>query len=136
MGEGPFKKEVLYHFEAFGDWYGISPLSPPDEDGKRYAEVEELRKNGQEDTHMSGIVCYDPADSSWTVIEGVSQFDTYGEGVEPIESYLRGHGHPDLVTDDIEKEVQACLRECNAIARRLPTDEARHRLGSLFDGLG
>ncbi len=63
--------------------------------GEDWAIVEEVRKNGQEDTHMSGDLEKDENGKfAWN--EGESQFVTYGSQAlaDAIREYLDTNGLP------------------------------------------
>ena len=93
----PYLKHVEYRFEAEGQIIAASVLE--DSPDGYWLSVEDVRKNGQEDTHMSGVVVLSNDGWRWDDNEGGSlAFDTYGsDGIaQAIIDYLNEHPHPDL----------------------------------------
>jgi hypothetical protein len=70
-----YKRHVEYRFELNGDDYAIRPFQ---DESTECLEIEETRKNGQEDCHMSGLLSKD-ADGKWQWDEGSDSFETYGD---------------------------------------------------------
>lgn len=85
----PYKKVVEYHFEVEDETIAITDF------GANFVCVEEVRKNGQEDTHMSGTLARTAAGTfQWA--EGGASFFKYGsqELADGIRAYLNKHGLP------------------------------------------
>ena len=87
----PYHAQTSYHFEFCGEDLMIS-------DGtKDWVEVEEVRKNGQEDTHMRGCLVKN-CDGlwHWDYADDGSSFETYGSKHlrAGIQEYLNRHGSP------------------------------------------
>lgn len=85
-----------YRFEVCGEQIEVSDVHA-DRSGKKCVFVEETRKNGQEDCHMSGelILC----DDKWSWDEGGrDSFDTYGSPKlsQAIVDFLNANPHPGL----------------------------------------
>ncbi len=96
--EEAYQKVVKYSFEAGGiHWYCSSILSNK-YDEEIWVDIEELKKNGQEDTHMSGTAEYIDGEWSWGVEGDPSQIKTYGgqHACDEIINYLNTHKHPEL----------------------------------------
>lgn len=83
-----YVKHVEHRFEVLGEMFAIVAFDPD------WVMVEEVRKNGQEDTHMSGelVLC-----SEWEWAEGEGAFVRYGsrELADGIVDYLRRWGVPE-----------------------------------------
>jgi anti-sigma regulatory factor (Ser/Thr protein kinase) len=84
-----YKRVVEYHFEVDEEMIAITDV------GKDYVCVEEVRKNGQEDTHMSGVLVA-TMDGKFVWEEGESMFIEYGskELADGIRKHLNTHGFP------------------------------------------
>jgi|GEM_PF-3603709 len=92
-----YEKQIQYYFEVMDEGLVITSF------GEDYAYIEETRKNGQEDTHMSNIAL---------LIDGVwkwenDDFNSFEEYHSPafakaILQYLKVNGLPQ---EDIQEEV-------------------------------
>lgn len=85
----PFTRVVEYHFEVCGELIAITEL------GNDFVCVEESRKNGQEDTHMSGCLVLNETNTfAWT--EGESMFVEYHSQklADGIREHLNTYGLP------------------------------------------
>lgn len=83
-----YEKQIIYTFKAGGETWAVTSFSDT------YICFEETRKNGQEDTHMSGEAGL--VDGKWKIDEGRGQIETY-EGAwvaDDIEAYFNEHGPP------------------------------------------
>ena len=89
-----YEKVTTYEFETEdGMRYGLSQLHPVD-NSPPWCYIEELRKNGQEDTHMTGVLGL--VNGKWAFLEESEySFDEYGNGVDYILQHLNKHGHPE-----------------------------------------
>ena len=84
-----YKKHVEYHFEVCGELVALTVSN------KNSCYVEEVRKNGQEDTHMSG----DPVRNIQGKMEwedGEETFSRYHSKklADGIQKYVNKHGLP------------------------------------------
>ena len=86
-----YTREVKYRFEVCGEGFAIRPFQHK---GDSCVEVEETRKNGQEDTHMVGVLV--KGDDGWQWDEGQEQFERYGgnEIVAAIPAFLNQNPPP------------------------------------------
>lgn len=95
-----YKRVVAYHFEAGDYWWSVDPATP----GQTHLEVEELRKNGQEDSHVYAGA--NLVNGKWVVTRG----DEYGsasivtyfgdEAADALEAFLNEHGLPSPMRGD------------------------------------
>lgn len=85
----PYQKVVEYHFEVQDETIAITDI------GNDFVCVEEVRKNGQEDSHMVGVLSR-TADNTFEWKEGERMFVEYGsqELADGICAYLSLHGVP------------------------------------------
>lgn len=85
----PFKRVVEYHFEVNGEVICITDF----EDA--FVRVEKARKNGQEDTHMSGLLILNDA-NQYVWDEGESMFVEYHSQAlaDAIREHLNTYGPP------------------------------------------
>ena len=75
----PYTRHISYTFTVRDEVLCIESQGVTS-DGLRWLRIEETRKNGQEDTHMSGYIVQteDGENWEWDELEGGSeQFDTY-----------------------------------------------------------
>ena len=81
---------VTYEFEISDEIYSIET---GDTDGTLF--VEEARKNGQEDTHMQGVLVLKGGVWGWDA-DDPQNFDTYGgDGLaDEIAAYVNRNGAP------------------------------------------
>ena len=82
-----YKTETRWLFELDGKWWAI------DRTGWGFIEFEEVEKNGQEDTHMSGRAECGP-DGRFRITEGRELLEDYGPGPKPFEDFFTMHGVP------------------------------------------
>lgn len=87
----PYKRVTHYHFEV-----GDHNLAIVDK-SKDFLTIEEVDKNGQEDTHMIGVLVATEA-GSFVWESGKNMFDEYGyEGLsDEIREYINTHGIPGM----------------------------------------
>lgn len=88
-----YKKIVYYRFEVCGELIDITEIA---EDGTVIV-LEEVRKNGQEDTHMAGVL--EKAESGvWVWEEGEDSFRDYGSDdlADGILEHINKHGAPQM----------------------------------------
>lgn len=85
--KNPYTVRVEFRFETGGETYALIPAG---ED----LIVEDARKNGQEDTHCSGVL--ELVNGRWQFCEDENgeMFETYMSGRQPILEYLREFGDP------------------------------------------
>lgn len=84
--EAPYKKTVIYEFEIDGEYFGITR-----HDSTSFS-VEEMRKNGQEDTHMGGEAILEDGKWKW---DYESFSDYLGDNVAiAVLAYVQEHGLP------------------------------------------
>lgn len=85
-----YQKIVRYRFEVCGTPIDITEIC----DGGKQVVIEEVEKNGQEDTHMSGVLGFDG--SKWAWVEGERMFCRYGSVslANGIVEYLNCNGVP------------------------------------------
>lgn len=86
-----YQKIVYYRFEVCDTPIDITDIA---EDGRQVV-IEEVEKNGQEDTHMKGVL--EKSESGhWKWVEGEHMFRDYGsdELADGIVEYLGTHGIP------------------------------------------
>ena len=81
-------KDVRYLFEVADEVIAITDFD------ESWVHVEEVRKNGQEDTHMSGELVRDGVNWDWN--SGREMFAEYHseELADAIAEYLNVHGLP------------------------------------------
>ena len=85
----PYEKQIHYLFKVSDNIYAITEI------GDNYICIEETRKNGQEDTHMYGMLQYINNKWVWSTTEtGREQFDTYDGDPDGILEYIKKHGLP------------------------------------------
>ena len=84
-----YKKHIEYAFEVCGECVLITNKGPD------FVRVEEGRKNGQEDTHMAGVLVK-TMDDKFVWEEGEKMFVTYGsqQFADGIREYVTKHGIP------------------------------------------
>ena len=70
---GPYTTHVEYRFMVHGDEFAIIPFT---NGTQPCLEIEETRKNGQEDCHCSGILVKDD-NGIWKWEDGRRSFDFY-----------------------------------------------------------
>jgi hypothetical protein len=88
-----YTKQVRYLFNVAG--FQISGQFVRDNDDVPQIHLEETRKNGQEDTHMSGVV--ECVEGGWVYADdGAESFDTYGDSdlANAILDYLDENPFP------------------------------------------
>lgn len=93
MTEQAYKRHVDYRFTVCGEEFAIVPGTWR---GKECCDIEETRKNGKEDCHMSGFLVKENGEWKWE--EGRDCFETYsGRSMitERILDYLNQHGLPE-----------------------------------------
>lgn len=85
----PYKKHVEYSFEVDGE---VILITDWDND---FVRVEEGRKNGQEDTHMSGVLVRTMA-NTFVWEEGEKMFARYASQgfADAVRGYINTHGIP------------------------------------------
>lgn len=90
MEEKAYDRVVEYHFKVDGEVFSITDF------GDDYVCVEEVRKNGQEDTHMSGVLVLDE-NRKFVWEDGYNMFIEYGwkRLADGIRKYINTHGIPD-----------------------------------------
>lgn len=88
--KGPYTKTISYEFEVMENSWSVSDF------GDRHIYCEDLRKNGQEDTHLFAEM--EIRDGEWKVsAEDIDQIRQY-EGqqlVDALEKFFDEHGPPD-----------------------------------------
>lgn len=86
-----YKVHTEYRFEALGELIAITDIAF---DGS-CVTVEEVRKNGQEDTHCTGVIARE-ADVGWTWDEGRDMFARYHSEklANAILAHIRIYGIP------------------------------------------
>jgi len=95
-----YSRQVLYLFEVEGEQIAACWT---EEDGEDAIRVEETRKNGQEDTHMNGILVHDHKTGSWVWAEMwgsecESFSDYHSKGLaDGIVNYINQHPLPSQV---------------------------------------
>lgn len=89
MSGEAYTKVIHYHFEVAGEVMAITDV------GDDFVCVEEVNKNGQEDSHMVGVLeqC---VNGMFIWSEGESMFVRYGskELADGIRKHLNTHGKP------------------------------------------
>jgi len=88
MSAVSYRKVVLWRFEAADEWWTATRESSA-------VFVEECRKNGQEDSHVSGEFVF--RDGHWKIDEDWQrQWELYRsfETVKAVEEFLDEHGPP------------------------------------------
>lgn len=90
MSTEGYKVVTEYHFEVHGEVFSITEVGKDCD----FAVVEEVRKNGQEDCHMVGVVSYGARGVYWE--EGENLFVTYGskEIAKGILLHIAEYGLP------------------------------------------
>ena len=77
-----FTKVISYQFEVDGEMFAASEIDiMPNRGNLELVTIEELRKNGQEDCHMSGCVVRESSTVPWRwddLESGGESFDFYG----------------------------------------------------------
>lgn len=88
-----YKKEIRWLFEAGGEEWAIRYIG--DREGHKWVEVEETRKNGQEDCHMFACIVFH--DGKWVIPPEDQNIDFYlGKKTrQAVEDYLNKHGLPE-----------------------------------------
>ncbi len=83
-----YEKKVIYHFNAGGEVWSVTSFSDT------RISFEETRKNGQEDTHMSGSA--ELENGKWKITDGRGQIEFYEDAwvADDIEAYFNEHGPP------------------------------------------
>lgn len=63
---------------------------------KWFIDVEDERKNGQEDTHAYGTLIFNIATNQWEWADedGAKKFDLYADGAEPILEFINANPPP------------------------------------------
>lgn len=92
-----YERCVTYQFEANGETWALGTLELH-RDGSLSCEVEETRKNGQEDTHMGGPLIFEDGQWEWgdngnggsLIVEYASQ-----ETADAILAHVNQYGHPE-----------------------------------------
>jgi hypothetical protein len=89
VSEGAYKKVTSYHFDVCDEVIAITEV------GQNFVVVEEARKNGQEDTHMVGVLVQ-LLDGSFLWDEGERSFVVNHSRAlaDGIRKYLDKHGIP------------------------------------------
>lgn len=84
-----YRKQVQYMFAVYGDIWAVTHVS------ERYLVIEETRKNGQEDTHMSAELTLND-DGKWQYEDGREQIEMYeSDGMaDAILAFFNEHGPP------------------------------------------
>lgn len=103
----PYALEYTLVFLVEGESIAITDQGMSDKTGKRWVWVEEVRKNGQEDTHMSA--CLDETDDGWKYDEvegGGDCFETYHSKSlkDGIREYLKNNPPPAFPEVDLEPQ--------------------------------
>lgn len=82
---GPYKKVEFWQCQIDGEPFYISVAdhnAAPDDDALDVREIEEVRKNGQEDTHLSAVVYLDKDRRwQWSEPEYSEFYEEYGQAV-------------------------------------------------------
>lgn len=86
----PYKTTIIYEFEIDGEYFGITDF------GADFFEVDEMTKNGQEDTHMGGYAVLKDGAWAWDY-ESFSEYMDAGTAAA-ILAYVTEHGLPIAVT--------------------------------------
>lgn len=89
MAKRPYRRVTAYHFRVEGEEIAITQI------GQDYVCVEEVSKNGQEDTHMAGVLVM-TTDGQFVWEEGEEMFARYTDQsvADGIREYLNKHGLP------------------------------------------
>lgn len=89
-----YDRRVLYVFEVLDQMFATAGIETCE--CETYVEVEEMRKNGQEDTHMSGVFVLTDGTWVWDRDPDFNSFDEYwGPDLGPaIEEYLNTNPPP------------------------------------------
>lgn len=89
----PYTKHVDYRFEVDDVGLAIRPFKHKQ---RSCVEVEETRKNGQEDCHMGGLLVKD-SDGTWQWDEGRNSFDEQmgSDFADAIAAFLNANTPPD-----------------------------------------
>lgn len=89
MAKRAYKKRVEFDFEVLDETIAIVEV------GNDYVCVEETRKNGQEDTHMSGVISISSCGAAYWD-QGEASFAEYHsqELADAILAYVEKHGIP------------------------------------------
>ena len=90
-----YERHVGFRFSA-GPWLEWMEISGyQEENGQGFTCIEELRKNGQEDCHMTGVLLKKEDGWKWDMSESES-FETYGssELMDAIMKYLNENPPP------------------------------------------
>jgi hypothetical protein len=90
----PYRKEILWHFEAGGEEWAINSIS----ESRDWIGIEETRKNGQVDCHIYTEANLEEGVWKIEVDEkyGCRIEEYFGEWVRrDIEEYLNKHGLPE-----------------------------------------
>ena len=85
-----YEKKVTYEFEVDGQQLALEDL------GEGFWGVEDLRKNGQEDTHMYETVRERNGKIDWVLEDDFNSFAEYEsqEQADAILEFLRANGLP------------------------------------------
>ena len=91
-----YEQCLEYRFGVCGEQMAVSPVVTLD--GIKSVFVEETRKNGQEDCHMSGVLVLRDGSWSWDDEDGSESFDAYHSPAlsKAIVDFLNDNPHPDL----------------------------------------
>lgn len=89
-----YTKHVDYRFKVQGEGLAIRRFR---HNGASCLEIEETRKNGQEDCHMSGCLTKD-ANGMWQWEEGRESFETYmgDDFADAIPEFLNANPPPEV----------------------------------------
>jgi hypothetical protein len=83
-----YRKDIRWHFKAGGQGWAITDFADD------WVNIEETRKNGQEDTHV--YVEVELVEGKWKIEPGGSIDRELGVWVRlDIEDYLNKHGLPE-----------------------------------------
>lgn len=111
MSTSPYRRRISWLFDAGGDTWEVTRVMPG------YVEIEETRKNGQEDTHIRGAVVF--MGDQWRADDGLAEMiDIYGCGqpsVDAIEAFFAEHGPP-LPEDDQALHVRNLVIDIAAVS--------------------
>lgn len=90
-----YERCVTYQFEARGETWALSALHRH-HDGTLWCDVEETRKNGQEDTHMGGTLVFQDGRWEWEDPPPSSIVEYAGQkAADAILAHVNRYGHPE-----------------------------------------
>lgn len=88
-----YTKHIEWQVWICGEGFSLSPSLW--HDGQRLLYIQELRKNGQEDTHQAGDAMFENGAWVWVDDDGGHMFDKYGIGSDKILEFLNENPVPD-----------------------------------------